>query len=366
MSRRDNIARWVMKNHMKLVESAESSEESLFSLILPYCYQIPKVVELLNNGDVETISNNRVWAIDSAREKLQEMKRVSFDGLVLYTGIIGKGEERFTRTFKTFTPIKRRTYLYKFDKTFCTQPLHDLFNNDEKYGFIVMDHKGITVASLLYTHIELLAYYNFEHYLPFSGSLPTNLRLQYFRRYYEGAAQLDARCFVYSSNEKKIKGLILAGEEIFMAQVRQSLHPDLVRRYMTTVKVHCGGRFSIDDVVEVAADRLIGLRFLAEKELIKRFFNEIGSDLEVKVRVMKCNRRTKTEEMKSEEVKVEDNKEINEEWIVFEENVLLVEWLAINYTTYGFRLEIVTNETSESSMFCRGIEGIGGILLNIP
>ncbi|VUZ48460.1 unnamed protein product, partial [Hymenolepis diminuta] len=45
-----------------------------------------------------------------------------------------------------------------------------------------------------------------------------------------------------------------------------------------------------------------------------------------------------------------------------EESQLLLDWLALNYRSFGAVLEIVTDRSQEGSQFVRGFGGIGGIL----
>ncbi|RWW46793.1 hypothetical protein BHE74_00047263 [Ensete ventricosum] len=45
-----------------------------------------------------------------------------------------------------------------------------------------------------------------------------------------------------------------------------------------------------------------------------------------------------------------------------QEKVSLLEWFANEYKCFGCTLEVVTNKSQESSQFCRGFGGIGGIL----
>ncbi|CAH8838442.1 unnamed protein product [Trichobilharzia szidati] len=41
---------------------------------------------------------------------------------------------------------------------------------------------------------------------------------------------------------------------------------------------------------------------------------------------------------------------------------LLLDWLALNYRSFGTTLEIVTDKSQEGAQFVRGFGGIGGIL----
>ena len=44
------------------------------------------------------------------------------------------------------------------------------------------------------------------------------------------------------------------------------------------------------------------------------------------------------------------------------EKLVMIEWLANNYKTFGCALEIITDRSQEGSQFCSGFGGIGGIL----
>ncbi|KAL7265706.1 hypothetical protein ACSBR1_003483 [Camellia fascicularis] len=45
-----------------------------------------------------------------------------------------------------------------------------------------------------------------------------------------------------------------------------------------------------------------------------------------------------------------------------QDKTTLLEWFANEYKKFGCTLEFVTNKSHEGSQFCRGFEGIGGIL----
>lgn len=44
------------------------------------------------------------------------------------------------------------------------------------------------------------------------------------------------------------------------------------------------------------------------------------------------------------------------------ERVSFIEWIATNYSSYGTRLEFVTDKSQEGNQFVKGFGGIGGIL----
>ncbi|KAI8892086.1 Erf1 C-Domain, &quotclosed', partial [Globomyces pollinis-pini] len=136
------------------------------------------------------------------------------------------------------------------------------------------------------------------------------------------------------------------------------------------------------------------VKFVQEKKLIQKYFNEISQDtgrycfgvedtfqaLElgaveslIVYENLAINRYTlKNPQTEEEYIKILTKKEeedpsnfvdpetnVNLETV---EQVTLLEWLAENYKQYGCALEFVTNKSQEGSQFVKGFGGIGGLL----
>jgi peptide chain release factor subunit 1 len=139
---------------------------------------------------------------------------------------------------------------------------------------------------------------------------------------------------------------------------------------------------------------LSNVKFVQEKRLIGRFFDEISQDtgkfvfsvkdtlacLEMGAvetlivwEALDCDRydllntgsgKTEVKHLTSEQAKDSSHfkdKETGAELEV-QEKLALLEWLANNYKKFGCQLEFVTNKSQEGSQFCRGFGGVGGIL----
>ena len=89
-------------------------------------------------------------AITSTREKLKLYKAIPENGLVLFCGVIlmedNKTEKKVTYDLEPYKPLHANTY--KCQNTFYTEPLLALLEDDEKFGFIVMDGNGVLFATL--------------------------------------------------------------------------------------------------------------------------------------------------------------------------------------------------------------------------
>jgi len=218
-------------------------------------------------------------------------------------------------------------------------------------------------------------------------------RHNYVRKVAEVATQL------YISNDKpNISGLILAGSADFKTELSQSdmFDPRLQAKIIKLVDVSYGGENGFNQAIELAAESLQNVKFIQEKKLIGRYFDEISQDtgkycfgvedtlralelgsvetlicwenLDIQRYVMKSHSNATssltilhlTPEQEKDKSHFID-KETGVEMELVESQPLL-EWLANNYKMYGTTLEIITDKSQEGSQFVRGFGGIGGLL----
>lgn len=151
-----NIEIFKMKKLIKSLESARGNGTSMISLIMPPGEQVSKVMKMLEN-ESSTASNikSRVnrqsveCAIKSAQQRLKLFNKVPRNGLVLFTGTIvtnDKNEKKVTIDFEPFRPINVSHYLC--NNKFFTQPLTELLECNDKFGFIVIDGNGTLFGTL--------------------------------------------------------------------------------------------------------------------------------------------------------------------------------------------------------------------------
>lgn len=90
-------------------------------------------------------------------QRLKRYARVPENGLVVYCGTIvteeGK-EKRVNIDFEPFKPIN--TSLYLCDNKFHTEALNELLEDDDKFGFLVMDGNGSLYGTLAGNTREIL------------------------------------------------------------------------------------------------------------------------------------------------------------------------------------------------------------------
>ncbi|VDM33803.1 unnamed protein product [Hydatigera taeniaeformis] len=403
-----NVEMWRIKKLIKSLEAARGNGTSMISLIIPPKDQVTRVAKMLAEeyGTASNIKSrvNRLSvlsAITSVQQRLKLYNKVPPNGLVVYCGTIitedGK-EKKVNIDFEPFRPVN--TSLYLCDNKFHTEALNALLTDDSKFGFIIMDGSGTLFGTLSGNTREVLHKFSVElpkkHGRGGQSALRfARLRVEKRHNYVRKVAETAVQLFI-TNDKVNVEGLILAGLADFKTDLSQSgmFDPRLQAKVLKIVDISYGGESGFNQAIELASDTLAGVKFIQEKKLIQRYFDEISQDtgkycfgvddtlkalemgavdslivwenLAVTRYVLRSSSsdekrvihlRPEQERDRSHFIDPETQTEME-----VEESQLLLDWLALNYRSFGAILEIVTDKSQEGSQFVRGFGGIGGIL----
>jgi peptide chain release factor subunit 1 len=230
-----NIEMWKVKKLIKSLTLARGNGTSMISLIVPPKDQISRVNKMLGDeyGTASNIKSrvNRLSvlsAITSTQQRLKLYSKVPPNGLVLYCGSIlteeGK-EKKVNIDFEPFKPIN--TSLYLCDNKFHTDALGELLNQDETFGFIVMDGNGCLFGTVSGSNRVVL--HKFTVDLPKkhgrggqSALRFARLRLEKRHNYVRKVAETATQMFVPNGMKPNISGLVLAGSADFKSELNGS------------------------------------------------------------------------------------------------------------------------------------------------
>ena len=393
---------------MKGLEEARGNGTSMISLVVPPKGQVSLIAKMLAD-EMGTASNiksrvNRqsvLGAITSAQQRLKLYSKIPTNGLVIYCGTVltdeGK-EKKVNMDFEPFKPIN--TSLYLCDNKFHTEALSELLQSDNKYGFVVMDGHGTLFGTLAGNHREVLHKVTVDlpkkHGRGGQSALRfARLRLEKRQNYVRKIAELTTQHFI-TDDKPNVNGLVMAGSADFKNQLLQSDLFDIRLQpiILMIVDVSYGGENGFNQAIELSAECLGNVKFIKEKKLIGKYFDEISQDsgkycfgvkdtlmcldmgavetlvvwenLEVNRHVL-INNQTQEEHIKmlTPEEEADDSnfkdKETGVELETIEKGSML-EWLANEYKKFGCQLEFITDRSEEGSQFVRGFGGIGGML----
>ncbi|XP_077992511.1 eukaryotic peptide chain release factor subunit 1 [Glandiceps talaboti] len=403
-----NVEIWKIKKLIKSLEAARGNGTSMISLIIPPKDQISRVSKMLADefGTASNIKSrvNRLSvlsAITSVQQRLKLYSKVPPNGLVIYCGTIvtedGK-EKKVNIDFEPFRAIN--TSLYLCDNKFHTEALTALLADDNKFGFIVMDGNGALFGTLSGNTREVL--HKFTVDLPKkhgrggqSALRFARLRMEKRHNYVRKVAETAVTLYI-TNDKPNIAGLILAGSADFKTELSQSdmFDPRLQAKVLKLVDVSYGGENGFNQAIELSSEVLANVKFIQEKKLIGKYFDEISQDtgkfcfgvddtlkalemgsveilivwenLDIMRYVLKNHQTDEekvlhlTPEQERDRTHFVDKDSGVELELV--DSQPLLEWLANNYKTFGATLEIITDRSQEGSQFCKGFGGIGGIL----
>jgi len=403
-----NVEIWKIKKLIKSLEAARGNGTSMISLIIPPRDQIARVNKMLADefGTASNIKSrvNRLsvlGAITSVQQRLKLYNKVPPNGLVIYCGTIiteeGK-EKKVNIDFEPFRPIN--TSLYLCDNKFHTEALTALLADDNKFGFIVMDGNGALFGTLSGNTRDVL--HKFTVDLPKkhgrggqSALRFARLRMEKRHNYVRKVAETAVTLFI-SNDKANCAGLVLAGSADFKTELSQSDMFDqrLQAKIIKIVDVSYGGENGFNQAIELASDSLANVKFIQEKKLIGRYFDEISQDtgkycfgvedtltamesgavdilivwenLDIQRFILKNH---STDEDKVLHLRPDQEKDKTyftdkDTGVELElvEQMPLLEWFANNYKNFGATLEIITDKSQEGAQFVKGFGGIGGIL----
>lgn len=220
------------------------------------------------------------------------------------------------------------------------------------------------------------------------------LREEKRHNYVRKVAELAVQNFI-TNDKVNVAGIILAGSADFKNDLNQSDMFDnrLQSKVIKVVDVSYGGENGFNQAIELASETLGNVKFIQEKKLIGKYFEEISQDsgrvcygvddtlkalelgaaetlivyenLDITRWVLKANtgsevilHTTKAQEANREMFM---DKETGQEMEIVDQSPFL-EWLAEHYKDFGAALEFVSDRSSEGNQFVKGFGGIGAVL----
>lgn len=320
--------------------------------------------------------------------------------MVIYCGeiITQEGKERkINIDFEPFKPIN--TSLYLCDNKFHTEALSELLESDQKFGFIIMDGNGALFGTLSGNTREVV--HKFSVDLPKKHGRGGQSALRFARlreekrhNYVRKVAELAVQNFI-TNDKVNVAGLILAGSADFKNDLNQSdlFDQRLQAKVIKVVDVSYGGENGFNQAIELASETLSNVKFIQEKKLINRYFDEISQDsgkvcygIEDTLKALELGaceilivyenlevQRWTLKDSEGGEVILHTNKTQEEDRSLFMDKntgqemeivdqMPFLEWLAEKYRDFGATLEFVSDRSSEGNQFVKGFGGIGAIL----
>jgi peptide chain release factor subunit 1 len=320
---------------------------------------------------------------------------------VIYCGTIFTEEGKEKKVNYDFEPHKPvNTSLYLCDNKFHTEPLNELLESDQKFGFIVMDGNGCLFGSLSGNTRGIL--HKFTVDLPKkhgrggqSALRFARLRLEKRHNYLRKVAEVSTQLFIDPQTSRpNVAGLILAGLAEFKTELSQSDMFDqrLQKIVVKIVDVSYGMENGFNQAIELSAEALRNVKFVQEKKLVSLFFDEISQDtgrycfgirdtlyalesgaaetvivyenLDIMRYTVTCQGEVKVLHLTPLQEQDSENfvDSTTGQDMEIQDKLLFIEWLAEKYNNFGCSLQFVSDRSQEGSQFVKGFGGVGCLL----
>ncbi|HIP16921.1 MAG TPA: peptide chain release factor 1 [Methanothermococcus okinawensis] len=406
---------YLFKKAIKELKNKKGKGTELISLYIPAGRRISDVSQYLkeelsqsSNIKSKGTKKNVQSAIEVILQRLKLLKEPLENGVIIFSGMVPRGgpgtEKMETYVLEPPEPIK--TFIYRCDSQFYTEPLEDFLQDKDIYGVILIDRNEATIGIVKGKNIQIVKKLTSGVPGKFKAGGQSARRLE--RLIDDAAHQFMVRVGEYANEEflpllkeKKLRGILVGGPGNTKNEFtnKDYLHHELKKRVIDTFDLCYTEEFGIRELLDKASDLLRDLDIMKEKEVIQKFFKElikedgglaaygerevmkylqmgavdtliITDNINMSRITIKCNNCEFTQEMNIK----------NDELLKFEENLKtkacpecggmlyisnkedIIEYFARLCEESGTELKIVSTDTEEGSQIYKAFKGIAAIL----
>ena len=346
---------------LKELDSYKGRATELISVYISEGYDVNSVQKQLE-AEKSTAKNikststrkNVGEALDKIVRELKSLKRTPENGLAVFCGNVSAVEgQDDLRLWAIEPPLPLKIRLYRCDKEFVLEPLHDQLSISEIFGLVVMDRKEATIGVLEGKRIELIQ--------KMTSGIPSKVRAggqssQRFHRITEGLTKDFYKRIAEEIKEAffqnpKLKGILIGGpiptkDEFIDGEFLTS---QLQEKIIGKIDLGDTDESGLKELVLKSQDILASQEIIHEKKLLEKFFETLGEKKDFVV--------YKEDEIrKALQYGAVDILLLTKEYDKDKANEL--KSLAENI---GSTVEIISTETTEGEQF-ENLGGIGALL----
>ena len=103
------------------------------------------------------------------------------------------------------------------------------------------------------------------------------LREEKRKNYLTKLIEMTTQNFI-SNDMPNVEGIILAGNADFKTLLSENLDPRLKKIIVQVIDISYGGENGLNEAITLASEALTNVKFVAEKKLVSKFFEQIAVD----------------------------------------------------------------------------------------
>ena len=291
MAQLSEMEKYKFRRALEEIEKAQGRGTELVSVYVPPSRPIFEVANYLrgelsqsSNIKSQTTRKHVQQAIESCLSRLKTYRQAPPNGLVVFTGHRQIGADQTEMVaFVLEPPEPVASFLYRCDSKFFTEPLHEMLEEKDVYGLVVIDRSEATIGLLRGKRIEVLK--NLQSQVPSKHRMGGQSARRFERlieiaahEWYEKVARVMEDAFL---SRTEIRGIIIGGpgytKEYFATQ--DYIHHELRKVVLTPfIDVGYTDEYGLRELVEKSKETLRDLDLMREKGLIQKLMDEIRKE----------------------------------------------------------------------------------------
>ena len=282
-----------IKHFLKEIEGIRGRHTELISVYVPAGYDINGKISQIQqeqgtatNIKSKSTRDNVIASLEKMVQHLKTFKRTPPNGLIVFSGNASDREgQQDYHVWSIEPPIPLKQNLYRCDKEFVTDILHDMADDKILFGLVVMDKREGNIAFLKGKTIVPLK----ELHSAVPGKHKTGGQsAQRFERLREGAAIDFYKRIAQHMNEEfldnqtEIQGIIIGGPGHTKYDFIDGgyINDQLKRKIIAIKDLSYTGLFGLQELLEKSEDVLSNEEVIKEKQLMQRFFETLAREPE--------------------------------------------------------------------------------------
>jgi peptide chain release factor subunit 1 len=285
----EQLRAYEFRRALEEISKIKGRGTELISVYVPPGRQISDVMARLRNEYAESSNiksrvtkNHVLWAIESAMNKLKQYRQVPENGLIIFTGMVSVGADKYEPVSFTLEPPRKTTLdTYRCDSTFFIEPLQDMLVDRDLYGVLIIDRKEATAALIQGKRVEYL--WGPEE----SGVQSKHGRGGQSQRRFERIIEDQAHQWFVKVGDKMtelflnrpIQAFLIGGpgptKEYFASE--GYLHHEIQKKvHKQLFDVGYTDETGVKELLDKAEGELAGIELVKERKMMRRFMAEIA------------------------------------------------------------------------------------------
>jgi len=283
----DSAQKFKLKKLLKELGQYRGRHTELVSVYIPQDYDINKIMAQLaqEQGTATNIksTSTRKNVIDALERMMQHLKlyhKTPPHGLAVFAGNVAEREgQSDVRVWSIEPQVPLKVKIYRCDKAFVTEPLEEMLETKESYGFVVMDRREATIAMLKGKSINVLVRTHSMVPGKFKAGGQSAMR---FLRLREGAAKdFYNKVGEYMKAQflgKELKGIIVGGPGPTKYDFVDGnyITNDVKKKIIAIKDITYTDDFGVKELLEKSQDVLANEEIIDEKNSMQRFFDGLA------------------------------------------------------------------------------------------